>query len=62
VPLVEAPPLARTLFRNVDIGGEIPASLYVAVAQVLTYIFQLRTAKKLGAPPPPLPDVKVVEE
>jgi len=46
VPLVEAPPLARALFRNVEVGGEIPSTLYVAVAQVLTYIFQLRTAKR----------------
>ena len=42
VPIFEAPPLARALFRNVDIGDEIPATLYVAVAQILTYVFQLK--------------------
>ncbi|HZO22926.1 MAG TPA: flagellar biosynthesis protein FlhB, partial [Steroidobacteraceae bacterium] len=45
VPIFEAPPLARALFRSVEIGGEIPASLYNAVAQVLTYIYQLKTAR-----------------
>ena len=48
VPIFEAPPLARVLYRNVDIGDEIPATLYVAVAQVLTYVFQLRVAKRAG--------------
>ena len=36
VPIFEAPPLARVLYRNVEIGEEIPSNLYVAVAQVLT--------------------------
>ena len=39
VPVFEAPPLARVLFRDVDLNQEVPASLYVAVAQVLTYIY-----------------------
>jgi flagellar biosynthetic protein FlhB len=55
VPLVEAPPLARALFRAVDIGDEVPPTLYVAVAQVLTYVYQLRGARKRGAPPPAPP-------
>lgn len=42
VPLMEAPPLARALYANVDIDHEIPAALYSAVAQVLAYVFQLR--------------------
>jgi flagellar biosynthetic protein FlhB len=46
VPIFEAPPLARVLFRSVDLNKEIPAALYSAVAQVLTYIFQLRAYKK----------------
>jgi flagellar biosynthetic protein FlhB len=61
VPIFEAPPLARVLYRNVDIGGEIPATLYVAVAQILTYVFQLRVAKRGGGPVPPKPDVEVQE-
>lgn len=61
VPIFEAPPLARVLFRNVDIGEEIPATLYVAVAQILTYVFQLKVAKRAGHQPPPKPDVEVAE-
>lgn len=55
VPIFEAPPLARTLYRNVEIGAEIPAELYVAVAQVLTYVLQLQRAAQQGfdAPIPP---------
>ncbi len=61
VPIFEAPPLARVLYRNVDIGDEIPSGLYVAVAQILTYVFQLRVAKRAGGPAPPKPDVEVQE-
>jgi flagellar biosynthetic protein FlhB len=55
VPVVEAPPLARALYRTVDIGREVPAALYVTVAQVLTYVYQLKAAIELGAKPPPPP-------
>jgi len=61
VPIFEAPPLARTLYRNVEIGQEIPSSVYVAVAQVLTYVFQLKAAIKEGGPKPDKPMVEVVE-
>ncbi len=57
VPIFEAPPLARALNRYVEIGAEIPTSLYVAVAQVLTYLSQLRQAYHSGATPPPLPTI-----
>ena len=63
VPIFEAPPLARALFRAVDLNGEVPAGLYVAVAQVLTYIYQLRAAKQNGAVPPTPPTIDpAVEE
>lgn len=42
VPLVEAPPLARALYRSCEIDAEIPGALYQAVAQVLSYVYQLR--------------------
>lgn len=61
VPVFEAPPLARVLYRSVDIGEEVPSSVYVAVAQVLSYIFQLRVATRSGMQPPPRPDVTVTE-
>ena len=43
VPILQAPPLARALHHTTDIDEEIPAALYLAVAQVLAYIFKLRT-------------------
>jgi flagellar biosynthesis protein FlhB len=55
VPLVAAPPLARALFRTVELGHEVPAALYVTVAQVLTYVYQLKAAVARGAAPPPPP-------
>jgi flagellar biosynthetic protein FlhB len=61
VPIFEAPPLARMLYKNVEIGTEIPSTVYSAVAQVLTYVFQLRVAKRSGFQPPPRPDVTVEE-
>jgi flagellar biosynthetic protein FlhB len=57
VPIFEAPPLARALYGSAEIGSEIPATLYVAVAQVLTYIYQLKTAKRDGANPPQPPAI-----
>jgi flagellar biosynthetic protein FlhB len=59
VPLVEAPPLARALYATTEIGREIPAALYVAVAQVLAYVYQLKQATAQGETPPaaPVPEV-----
>ena len=50
VPVVENKPLAQALFRTVDIGTEIPANLFQAVAEVLAYIYSLR-ARSTGRPP-----------
>ncbi len=46
VPLLEAPPLARALYANVELDREIPESLYTAVAEVLAYVYQLRSWKQ----------------
>lgn len=46
VPLFEAPPLARALHGMVEIGHEIPGDLFKAVAQVLAYVYQLKTFKE----------------
>ncbi len=43
VPIFESPKLARALYRSTDLNKEIPAGLYVAVAQVLSYIFRVRS-------------------
>ena len=56
VPIVEAPPLARSLYYNCEIGEEIPAGLYVAVAQLLAYVYQLRAVGEPGHLPPEQPE------
>ena len=56
VAIVEAPPLARALYFNTDIGQEIPAGLYVAVAQLLAYIYQLKNMQAAGQEVPAAPD------
>lgn len=63
VPLVESPRLARALYYSTDIDKEIPAGLYLAVAQVLAYIYQLRAAREnhWDEPPPPV-NIKVPDE
>jgi flagellar biosynthesis protein FlhB len=43
VPVFESPKLARALYRSTDLNKEIPSGLYVAVAQILSYIFRIRT-------------------
>ncbi len=42
IPLVEDKPLARTLYKNVDVGQLVPASLYKAVAEILAYVYKLK--------------------
>jgi len=42
VPILSAPPLSRALFYSTELNDEIPAGLYLAVAQVLAYIYKLR--------------------
>lgn len=62
VPQVELPPLARALYRHVEIGGEIPGPLYTAVAQVLAYVFQLKRYAEGRAPRPSAPaEIEVPE-
>ena len=46
VPVVENKPLAETLFDSVEIGVEIPAGLYHAVAEILAYVYQLKQKKR----------------
>jgi flagellar biosynthesis protein FlhB len=46
VPMVENPPLARSLYRTADVGEEIPQELYRAVAEVLAVIW--RTSQAAG--------------
>lgn len=41
VPVLRLPPLARSLYHHAKVGEEIPEGLYIAIAQVLAYIFQM---------------------
>jgi flagellar biosynthetic protein FlhB len=62
IPIFEAPPLARALYKHVALNGEVPANLYVAVAQVLTYIYHVRAAQRGGVSPPPPPKIETPPE
>lgn len=42
IPIVEAPPLARAIYYTTELDREIPDGLYLAVAQLLAYVYQLR--------------------
>ncbi|MGU7841163.1 flagellar biosynthesis protein FlhB [Burkholderia sp. AW33-5] len=55
VPLLEAPPLARALYHNVELEREIPGSLYSAVAEVLAWVYQLRRFRSEGGAFPAAP-------
>jgi len=50
VPVLQAPPLARALFKHAEVDQEIPAALFGAVAQVLAWVYQLRAAMAAGRP------------
>jgi flagellar biosynthetic protein FlhB len=63
VVLLEAPPLARALYKHADLGDEIPEALYIAVAEVLAYVFQLRNYTARGGVRPDKPtDLNVPPE
>lgn len=47
IPIVENKPLARTIFKTLKIGQVIPRELFVAVAEVLSYVYRLRKKKKV---------------
>ncbi|MHC4944479.1 MAG: flagellar biosynthesis protein FlhB [Planctomycetota bacterium] len=42
VPIVENKILAQTLYRTVEVGGEVPPRLYRAVAEILSYVYRLK--------------------
>lgn len=62
VPLFEAPPLARALFASTEIGDDIPEELYLGVAQVLTYIYQLDNFVANGGLEPRPPELDAIDE
>ena len=62
VLLVETPPLARALYHSTEIGEEIPHGLYLAVAQILAYVYQLKNVQKNGGRKPTQPETELPEE
>lgn len=56
IPMLEAAPLARALYRHCDIGEPIPTELYSVVAEVLAWVYNLRRWRKSGGIPPKKPD------
>lgn len=60
VEIVQSPPLTRAVYYHAEVGDEIPSSLYLAVAQVLAYVFQLRRFRRgFGEKPGFLPDMEI---
>lgn len=59
VEVLRTPPLTRAVYHNTELGEEIPDGLYMAIAQVLAYVFQLRQFRKGQAPKPVLPDFQI---
>ena len=64
VPVIEAPPLARALYRHAELGDQVPATLYSAVAEVLAYVYQLNQFLAGGGsalPPAPPAAISIPE-
>ena len=61
IAIFQAPPLARALYSSTEIGQQIPENLYLAVAKVLAYVYQLRSGSHGNDTPPP-EDIPVPEE
>lgn len=62
VCVFEAPPLARALYASTRLNQQIPEDLFLAVAQVLAYVFQLRNAEVAKKKPVPPRNLPVPEE
>jgi flagellar biosynthetic protein FlhB len=59
VEILRTPPLTRAVYHNTELGGEIPDGLYMAIAQVLAYVFQLRQFRKGRGEKPHVPEFPI---
>ncbi|MEM6985331.1 MAG: flagellar biosynthesis protein FlhB [Pseudomonadota bacterium] len=59
IPIVSAPPLARAVYYTTPLMAAIPGALYVAVAQVLAFVVNLRNARRNGDPLPKAPNPEI---
>ena len=62
VPVVEAPVLARAIYHGTELGAAIPRGLYLAVAKLLAYVFQLKVYQRDGGTRPAQPEFPVPED
>jgi flagellar biosynthetic protein FlhB len=62
IPIVESARLARAIYASTDLDSEIPGGLYLAVAQILTYIYQLRSWETMGGDCPDTPEPDIADE
>jgi flagellar biosynthesis protein FlhB len=49
IPVVQNPPLARQLFREVEVDQHVPPQLYAQVARILVWVFAMRDAQRARA-------------
>lgn len=59
VEIMRTPPLTRAVYHNTKVGEEIPDGLYMAIAQVLAYVFQLRQFRKGRGDKPHVPEFPI---
>lgn len=45
IPILERPPLARAIYKDVEVGQEIPEKFYAAVAEILAYVYEISGRK-----------------
>lgn len=62
IPIISVPPLARAIYFSTKLNSEIPRGLYVAVAQVLAYVFQLKDKQRYDYKPEILQNVPIPTE
>ncbi|PJF38195.1 MAG: flagellar biosynthetic protein FlhB, partial [Phototrophicales bacterium] len=62
VEIVQAPALARSVYHHTEIGREIPSGLYMAVAQVLAYVFQIKQYRQRKVSKPNMPDFPIPDD
>lgn len=64
VPIVESPALARAIYYATEVNHEVPQKLFMAVAQILAYVYQLKAYKsgKGKRPKPPKKDMPIPPE
>jgi flagellar biosynthetic protein FlhB len=52
IPMLENPPLAQALYKSVEVGWSIPANLYMAVAEVLAFVYRAQAQVRQRAQNP----------